>query len=219
MTASELINIFLRLEMADKGETSDFLFDDGKGGAPFGITGVHIDEDGDLCLESDVRAAKQLNARELAEAVQQFDGDRTVYFLSIDEDGAPVLYNIKDGGTKERLDPALFMVPAGELAQSLRAISIANGQLADAALLHFESGTINFTINSIYTDPHGCLCLESNEIMELDDYPLSMIISELEEVDPRTEVYFFDDESRDYYGIYKDEWRIDDKGDVWIKVR
>lgn len=220
MTASELINIFLRLEMGGKSDTSDFLFDDGKGGAPFEITGVHIDEDGDICLESDARATKQLNARELAEAIQQFDGDRTVYFVSIDRDGTPVLYNIKDGGTKDRLDPALRMVPAAELARSLRAISIANRQEpADAALLHFESGTINFTINSIYTDPHGCLCLESNEIMELDDYPLSMIIDELQAAAEETPVYFYDDESRDYYGIYYDEWRIDEKGDVWIKVR
>ena len=197
MTASELINIFLRLDMADKSENSDFLFDDGKGGAPFEITGVHIDEDGDICLESDARTGSYLNARELAEMIQQFDGDKTIYFVSIDKNGTPMLYNIKDGGTKERQDAALRMVKAGDLLQALSSTQQQSHPESEA-LLHFESGTINFTINSIYTDSFGALCLESNEIMELDDYPLSMIIDELEAVSPQTDVYFFDDESREY---------------------
>ena len=46
-------------------------------------------------------------------------------------------------------------------------------------ILHFESGTINFTVNSIYEDGEGCICLESNEIMELDDYPVGQLLEDL----------------------------------------
>lgn len=116
MTAKDLINIFLRLDMAGKGESSDLAFDAGKEGlSPFGITGVRLDEDGDICLESDVRVDRTLNASELAEAVRAFDGEKTIYFLSIGRNGEAELYNIKDGGFKDRHDPDLKLTPAGVL--------------------------------------------------------------------------------------------------------
>ena len=90
---------------------------------------------------------------------------------------------------------------------------------AEASEFLFESGTINFTVNSIYEDAQGCVCLESNEIMELDDYPVGMIVEELSHCSKETGIYFYDDDSKEYYGIYPDEIRTDEKGDVWIKVR
>lgn len=211
MTASELINIFLRLEMAAKDETSEIAFDSGKDGAsPFSITGVHLDEDGDICLESDESTDRIMSPREIADAVGSFDGNRTIYFVSIDRNGESVLYNIKDGGTKDRDDRNLRLIPVSELLEALA------GAAAEA-VLHFESGTINFTINSIYIDEQECICLESNEIEELDDYPAAMIAEEISGKDCK--VYFYDDEAGEYYGIYTDERRTDDKGDIWIKVR
>lgn len=213
MTANDLINIFLRLDMAGKGESCDLAFDAGKDGhSPFGITGVRLDEDGDICLESDVRTHKTLNASELAEAVRSFDGEKTVYFISIDKNGAAELYNIKDGGFRDRHDPELRLVPAAELIQALSCSD-------PEKTLHFESGTINFTINSVYHDGEGCFCLESNEIMELDNYPVGMIIEELEALEPSTPVFFYDDETGEYYGIYTDEIRTSEDGDTWIKAR
>lgn len=211
MTANDLINIFLRLKMGEKEESSDFMFDDGNG-SPFGITGVHLDEDGDICLECDERADAVLNARELAEAVGKLDGNRTVYFVTIDQKGESVLYNIKDGGTRDRYDPELKMITVGELVEVL-------GQYNPDSLLHFESGTINFTINAIYLDDEGCVCLESNEIEELADYPISMIMSDLLAADLCTNIYFYDDESKDYYGIYTQERKVGPEGDLWINVR
>ena len=61
--------------------------------------------------------------------------------------------------------------------------------------------------------------MESNEIMELDDWPVSMVMEELAGVEPGTDVYFYDDDSREYYGIHPDESRPDGKGDIWINVR
>ena len=90
---------------------------------------------------------------------------------------------------------------------------------AEASEFLFESGTINFTVNSIYEDAQGCVCLESNEIMELDDYPVGMIVEELSHCSKETGIYFYDDDSKEYYGIYPDEIRTDGNGDLWIKVR
>ena len=60
MTVEELTNIFLRLEMADKAKDSEFLFGSSEEGvALFPITGVIIDEDGDMCLESDDRTRRR----------------------------------------------------------------------------------------------------------------------------------------------------------------
>lgn len=213
MTANDLINIFLRLDMAGKGESSDLAFDAGKDGlSPFGITGVRLDEDGDICLESDVRVERTLNASELAEAVRAFDGEKTIYFLSIDRNGEAELYNIKDGGWRDRHDPEIKLTPAGALAELL-------GSFDPEKILHFESGTINFTINSVYHDEEGRFCLESNEIMELDNYPVGMVVEELHSLDPETSVYFYDDEAGEYYGIYQDECRVSEDGDIWIKAR
>lgn len=103
------------------------------------------------------------------------------------------------------------MIAASELMDCLK-------ECPQGSTLHFESGTLNFTVNSVYTDECGCLCLESNEIMELDDWPVSMVMEELAGVEPDTDVYFYDDDSREYYGIYPDECRMDGKGDTWINV-
>lgn len=213
MTTGDLINIFLRLEMGGKESSSDLVFDAGVDGqSPFAITGVHLDEDGDVCLESDERADAVMSPKEIADAVLRYGTARTVYFVSDDRNGETELYNIKDGGTKDRQSPDLQMIEASELMDCLKGCP-------QDGILHFESGTLNFTINSVYTDEYGCLCLESNEIMELDDWPVSMVMEELAGVEPGTDVYFYDDDSREYYGIHPDECRPDGKGDTWINVR
>lgn len=213
MTVGELVNIFLRLAMADKADDSEFLFGSGEEGVdPFPITGVSLDEDGDVCLESDSCAVQGLSARELADAVRDFEPGRTIYFVRVDGNRERLLFNIKDGGTKDRDSEDLRIIPAERLRGALE------GHDADA-VLHFESGTINFTVNSVYEDSRGCICLESNEIMELADYPAGLLLEELSAVPDETGVYFYDDDSKEYYGIYVDEARTDDKGDVWIKVR
>lgn len=173
---------------------------------------MFLDEDGDVCLESDVRKEYGLSATELAEAVSVYDGNKTIYFVHIDREGESTLFNIKDGGTKNRNSDSLRIITTGRLIDIL-------GKYAPEAILHFESGTINFTINSIYEDGHDCICLESNEIMELDDYPVDLLFEELSQWPEGTGVYFYDDDSKEYYGIYPDEIRTDEKGDVWIKVR
>lgn len=213
MTVEELTNIFLRLDMAGKAEDSEFLFGSSEDGVdPFPITGVYLDEDGDVCLKSDDRKENGLSAAELAEAVSVYGGNKTIYFVHIDREGESTLFNIKDGGTKDRDSDDLMIIPAKRLVEAVSTFSI-------DAILHFESGTINFTVNSIYEDAQGCVCLESNEIMELDDYPVGMLIEELSHWPEGTGVYFYDDDSREYYGIYPDEIRTDEKGDIWIKVR
>ena len=213
MTARALVNIFLRLQMAGKEDGSDILFDSGREGeSPFGITGIYLDEDGDICLESDARTSRALSAKEIAEAVRQYEEDRTVYFVSIDEKGEGELFNIKDGGTKDRHSKELRFILVHEL------VAFLSGQDPDG-ILHFESGTINFTVNSVYVDDEGCLCLESNEIMELDDYPVAMLLDELSSVSQDTKVVFYDDDSKEYYGIYPDEHRVDKAGDIWVNVR
>ena len=79
--------------------------------------------------------------------------------------------NIKDGGTKDRNSDELRIILAGRFTEALNKFS-------NDSILHFESGMINFTVNSIY-----------------------------------------EDDSKEYYGIYPDEIRADEQGDVWIKVR
>lgn len=212
MTVGDLYNMFLLLEMADRDEDSDFVFDpSGDGSDPLVITGVSLDEDGDVCLESDVRVGKALSARELARAMSQFDSAMTVYFVLIDASGETVLYNIKEGGTRDRLDPDLRIVSASDLAAALR--SYPSGSIP-----HFETGTIYYTINSVYLDEYGCICLESNEIDELDNYPASMLLEEFD-ADPEAGVCFYDDDSGEYYGILTDSCRPGTGGDPWFKIR
>ena len=173
MTVEELTNIFLRLEMADKAKDSEFLFGSSEEGVdPFPITGVILDDEGDVCLESDDRMEEGLSAAELAEAVSVYDGNKTIYFVHIDREGESTLFNIKDGGTKDRYSEDLRIIHAGRLIEAL-------GEYSPESILHFESGTINFTVNSIYEDSEGCICLESNEIMELDDYPVGLLMEDL----------------------------------------
>lgn len=121
-----------------------------------------------------------------------------------------MLYNIKDGGTREREE--ISTISAETLLHALRAFCPEDS-------LHLETGTINFTINSVYIDDRGDLCLESNEIMELDDYPVGMIIEELESVDQNTPVYFYDDESKEYYEILPEEFRLGKDGGPWFKIK
>ena len=199
--------------MAGRAEDSEFLFGSSEDGVdPFSITGVFLDEDGDVCLESDDRKEEGLSATELAEAVSIYDGNKTIYFVHIDREGESTLFNIKDGGTKDRNSESLRIITASRLTEVI-------GRYAPEAILHFESGTINFTVNSVYEDAQGCICLESNEIMELDDYPVGLLEEDLSLCSKETGVYFYDDESKEYYGIYPDEIRTDEEGDVWIKVR
>ena len=213
MNVEELTNIFLRLDMAGRAEDSEFLFGSSEDGVdPFSITGVFLDEDGDVCLESDDRKEEGLSATELAEAVSIYDGNKTIYFVHIDREGESTLFNIKDGGTKDRNSESLRIITASRLTEVI-------GRYAPEAILHFESGTINFTVNSVYEDAQGCICLESNEIMELDDYPVGLLEEDLSHCSKETGVYFYYDESKEYYGIYPDEIRTDEEGDVWIKVR
>lgn len=214
MLVDDLVNIFLRLEMAAKGDSSEFVFDAGiDGQSPFVITGVHLDAEGDVCLESDVIKLDQaLSASELAHELEQFDGGKIVYFVTIDANGEEDLYDIKDGGTKDRWSPDLRLIPISDLQAAFE-------QFPQDTVPYFESGTINFTINSIYTDSHGCLVLESNEIEELDNYTVGLILDEFQHFDPSTQVYLYEDESREFYGIHPDELRTDSSGNPWIKVR
>ena len=65
MTVEELTNIFLRLEMADKAKDSEFLFGSSEEGVdPFPITGVILDDEGDVCLESLSMMMTQRNTTE-----------------------------------------------------------------------------------------------------------------------------------------------------------
>ena len=53
MTVEELTNIFLRLDMAGKAEDCDFIFGRSEDGEdPFPITGVVLDDEGDVCLDA-----------------------------------------------------------------------------------------------------------------------------------------------------------------------
>ena len=171
-----------------------------------------LGDEGDVCLESYDRMEEGLSAAELAEAVSVYDGNKTIYFVHIDRKGENTLFNIKDGGTKDRYSEDLRIIQAGRLIDAL-------GEYSPESILHFESGTINFTVNSIYEDGEGCVCLESNELMELDDYPVGLLLEDLSHCSKGTGIYFFDDDSEEYYGIYPDEIRTDEKGEVWIKVR
>lgn len=213
MTVGDLINMFLRLEMAEKEKDSEFAFDTGREGeSPFAITGVTVDEEGDICLLNDARCSQSLSAEELAMELRQFDNAKTVYFISTDKSGGSILYDIKDGGTRDRMSPEIRMVSSRDLAERLK------GFPADS-VPYFESGTINFTVNSVYEDEEGCLCLESNEIEELDNYTVGLLLDELSSVVDTTPVYLYDDESKEYYGIYLDEYKTDQDGNPWINVR
>lgn len=223
MTAADLVNMFLRLEMTGKEESSEIVFSDGTDSeqTPFFITGIGLDEDGDICLESDQSADVAMSPRQIAAELGRFDEGKTLYFIKIDSQGERELYNIKDGGTFDRHDPELRLISSSSLADALTSALCADGAsrmtLTPESILRFESGTINFSVNSVYMDEEGCLCLESNEYDELDDYPVQMIIDELKS-NPAP-VYLRDDQAGEYYGIYPDELRVTPEGEVWIKAR
>lgn len=213
MTVGDLENMFLRLAMASKENDSEFRFDTGvEGEEPLGITAVGVDDDGDVCLECDSRCPSCLSAADLAGQPERFESDKVVYFIYIDSDGSRILYNIKDGGTRDRFSPELKMLPVSELLALLR-------RFAPDSVPYFESGTINFTVNSVYMDEYGCMCLESNEIDELSNYTSGILADELSQIDADTGVYLYDDDSKDYYGICADRCRVDADGDPWINVR
>ena len=48
--------------------------------------------------------------------------------------------------------------------------------------------------------------------MELDDYPVGLLLEDLSHCPKGTGIYFYDDDSQEYYGIYPDEIRKDEKG-------
>ncbi|MGN1233328.1 MAG: hypothetical protein ACI4UJ_07785 [Candidatus Cryptobacteroides sp.] len=54
--------------------------------------------------------------------------------------------------------------------------------------------------------------------MELDDYPVGLLMEDLAHCSKDTGIYFYNDDSKEYYGIYPNEIRTDEKGDIWIKV-
>ena len=65
MTVEELTNIFLRLEMADKAKDSEFLFGSSEEGVdPFPITGVILDDEGDVCLDAPSMTMTRRNTTE-----------------------------------------------------------------------------------------------------------------------------------------------------------
>lgn len=213
MTVGDLYNMFLRLVMATKENESEFRFDTGEEDSePLGITAVDLDEDGDVCLECDSRCPVCMGALELAGELRKYEDSKTVYFVYIDKDGVRDLYNIKDGGTRDRQNPELQMITVSGLTELLRTYG-------PDSVPYFESGTINFTINSVYVDELGCLCLESNEIEELDNYTAGLLVEELSQAGADTKVYLYDDDSKEYYGIYVDEHRTDPDGNPWINVR
>ncbi len=213
MTVSDLNNMFLHLVMASKENDSEFRFDTGEEGAePLGITSVGLDEDGDVCLECDCRCPSCMSATELAGEIRKHDGAKTVYFVYADSDGSRTIYNIKDGGTRDRFSPELKMASADELRELLEGFS-------PDSIPYFESGTVNFTVNSVYFDDHGCLCLESNEIEELANYTSGILAEELTQVSANTRVYLYDDDSKEYYGIYVNEHKTDPDGNPWINMR
>lgn len=222
MIIQDLLDIILRLRMAGKEGESDILFDSGDPeAAPLRINGVYLDEDGDLCLESDERKGEGLSISDIADVISMYDRNTVVYFLSVSRKGEKILFNIKDGGTRDLCDPELRKIPVSMLHEALSAF---DGNVR----LHFESGSINFTINSVYLDGDGNVCLESNEVMELDDYIIGDLLDELSPLSSvsydhgtlrAARVYFYDDDSGEYYGIYPDEVRTDADGEVWIKVR
>ena len=213
MTVGDLYNMFLRLVMASKENESEFRFDTGVEGAePLGITAVDLDEDGDVCLECDSRCPVCMGALELASELRKYEDSKTVYFVYIDSDGSREVYNIKDGGTRDRFSPELKMLPVSELLALLR-------RFAPDSVPYFESGTSNFTVNSVYMDEYGCMCLESNEIDELSNYTSGILADELSQIDADAGVYLYDDDSKDYYGICADRCRVDADGDPWINVR
>ena len=45
--------------------------------------------------------------------------------------------------------------------------------------------------------------------MELDDYPVGLLLEDLSHCPKGTGIYFYDDDSQEYYGIYPDEIRTD----------
>ena len=148
------------------------------------------------------RLCKKLEIQQLTKSCYVSDWNKTIYFVHIDREGKNTLFNIKDGGTKDRYSEDLRIIQAGRLIEAL-------GESSPGSILHFESGTINFTVNSIYEDSEGCICLESNEIMELDDYPVGLLMEDLSHNPKETGIYFYDDDSEEYYGIYPDEIRTD----------
>ena len=54
--------------------------------------------------------------------------------------------------------------------------------------------------------------------MELDDYPVGMLMEDLAHCSKDTDIYFYDEDSNEYCRIYLYEIRTDEKGDIWIKV-
>lgn len=212
MIIQDLLDIILRLRMADKERSSDILFDCGAADGIFRINSVYLDEDGDLCLESTMDPDKGVTISEIAETIAQYDRGTTVYFLLVGPDGEKTIFNIKDGGTPDKDSPELKLIRVGRFREAIQG-------LAPGSCLHLESGSINFTVNSVYFDDDGLVCLESNEIMELDDYLIGDLLEELAPLEDTQRIYFYDDDSQEYYGIYPDELRLDAQGDVWIKIR
>ena len=76
-----------------------------------------------------------------------------------------------------------------------------------------------YTVNQIYLDDDGDVCLESNEEGE-DEYDVDQIVTEVSAFDEDTYVYFKvvdEDGNEECYDI-SDEWEVDDDGDTMVEL-
>ena len=81
-----------------------------------------------------------------------------------------------------------------------------------------EEGVDPFPITGVILDDEGDVRLESDGRME-EGLSAAELAEAVSVYDGNKAIYFYDDDSEEYYGIYPDEIRTDEKGDVWIKVR
>lgn len=208
MTAGDIINQCLRMALADKDSDLEYAFQVGE--RVCGIVRVYLDEYGDLMLEADDSEREYLSVKELRCELEKYDASQDVFFSVLNAEGKGELYYIKEGGSREVSEDVL--VDCCELKSVLESNITAN-------ILRLRCGTINFTINSIYMDDDGHLCLESNEYEELDDYTVPMIVEELSSTGDDSQVYFYDQEAEDYYCILLGEATMDEKGDLWLDIQ
>lgn len=193
--------------MADKDNDMEYAFQVGE--RICGITRVFLDEYGDLMLEADDTQREYLSVRDVRCELEKYDPNQDVFFSVLNAEGIGELHYIKEGGTNEITVDVL--INCGELLSVLQAN-------INAKILRLQCGTINFTINSIYLDDYGHICLESNEYEELDDYSVAMIAEALADEGTDFNVYFLDSEAGDYYLINLSTARVDDKGDMWLDI-
>ena len=100
MTADELTDLMLEITKArmDNGTISNgsivFDYDDEDG--PYSVNRIYLDDDGDVCLESNEEDEDEYDVDQIGTEVSAFDEDAYVYFKIVDEDGDEVCYEISD---------------------------------------------------------------------------------------------------------------------------